>query len=300
LNIQRQSGRSPSLPAKVFPILSLGMVAISAGSILVRFSQEAPSLAIAFYRMLWATVILFPFFWHRREPLSHYLRWEYAAAGIALALHFAFWIHSLRFTSVAVSVLLVNTSPVLVALLSFFFFRERLTRRGILGLASSVIGASVLFWNDLEDLGDWRGPVYAGLGALAVGCYLISGRSLRRNTDLINYVFPTYACAAAVLGLAVLTTGTPWRGFSWETHGFLLLLGLVPQVLGHTSYNWALGFLSATVVSTLILVEPILATLFAWWILDETVSGMILIGGVLVGTGIFLISHRGIASQKEV
>jgi drug/metabolite transporter (DMT)-like permease len=280
-------------------ILCVGLLAVSIGSILVRFSQEAPSLVIAFYRMLWATLLLSPFFWKKRIPFEQFLGRDYLIAGLALALHFAFWIHSLRFTSVAVSVLLVNTSPVLVALLSFFVFREKLSLRGIIGLLSAVLGSSVLFWNDIENIGDWKGAVFAILGAAALGIYLISGRKIRQGTDLIHYVYPTYAYATIILGLLALFSGHTFFGFSPQTYCFLFLLGMIPQAVGHTSCNWALEYLPATIVSTLILVEPVLATMFAWTILGESIDSFTALGGLLVGLGIFLISRWGIKQREE-
>ena len=220
-------------------------------------------------------------------------------AGCALALHFAFWIASLRYTSVAVSVLLVNTSPALVAVYSHFSLRERLTRRGITGLSLALSGSLVLVWDDLSRLGDWRGATLALLGAVMLGVYLLSGRTIRQTRSLIHYVYPTYVIAAAVLGILVLLSGYSLTGFSTRTYIFLFLLGLVPQSLGHTSYNWALEHLSATTISTLILAEPVLATILAWWLLGEEVGPVIIVGAVLVGAGIYLVSRWGIETAPE-
>lgn len=276
------------------PVLALGLICISFGSILVRYGQEASSLAIAFHRMLWATILFSPFYWLRkhRPPIQHWP--TQLLAGFALALHFAFWISSLRFTSVAVSVLLVNTSPVLVATASYVLFSERLTNRGILGLTSALAGTAVLFWNDLIRLGDWRGPVLAVLGAASLGAYLLAGRRLRQKQSLIDYVYPTYGIAAALLGVFCLVGSVPVLGFSNQTLLFLFLLGLIPQCLGHTSYNWALRDLSATTISVLVLAEPVLATLLAWWLLGEGVDSILLAGGIFVGLGIYLVSRFGI------
>lgn len=274
--------------------LAIGVIATSFGSILVRFSQEAPSLTIAFYRLLWACLILTPVYWMSSSPKPSLISQRLIVAGSALALHFAFWIGSLRYTSVAVSVLLVSTSPALVAAYSHFFLKERLTRYGLTGLSLALSGTLVLVWNDLSRLGDWRGALLALLGALMFGIYLISGRTIRKKRSLIHYVYPTYLVAAAVLAILLVFSGQSVTGFSRGTFLFLFLLGLVPQCLGHTSYNWALEYLSATTISTLTLAEPFLATILAWWLLGEGIEAIIIAGAILVGTGIYLISRWGI------
>ena len=279
---------------KLTLILAVGLLCVSSGSIFVRLSQEAPSLTIAFFRMLGASLLLSPFYWlgKGRRPISSWAL--QLVAGGALALHFAFWIASLRYTSVAVSVLLVNTSPALVAAYSYLFLGEKLSWRGFLGLLCSFLGGAVLLWNDVEQFGEWKGSLLALLGAVMLATYLLVGSRFRRSTSLVNYVYPTYLLAALLLGGIVAVIGLPVTGFSTKTYLYLGLLGLIPQFIGHTSYNWALRFLSATLVSTIILGEPVLATLMAWWILGEGVSGMVFLGAGLVGIGIFTVSRWGI------
>jgi drug/metabolite transporter (DMT)-like permease len=283
----------------LFLILVVGVLSTSVGSILVRFSQEAPSLTIAFYRMLWACLLLAPFYWFSSSPRGRIINKGLLLAGCALALHFAFWIASLRYTSVAVSVLLVNTSPALVAVYSHFVLKERLTQRGLAGLVLALFGSLILVWNDLSRLEDWRGAALAVLGAVMLGIYLISGRTIRQTRSLIRYAFPTYLIAAAFLGVLVLLSGYSITGFSAHTYLALFLLGLVPQSLGHTSYNWALGHLSATTISTLIMAEPVLATILAWWLLGEKVGLLIIVGAVFVGLGIYLVSRWGIEAGVD-
>jgi drug/metabolite transporter (DMT)-like permease len=278
---------------RLFSILAIGLICVSSGSILVRLSQEAPSLTIAFFRMFWASLLLSPLFLWSRSGITISSWPLQILTGCALALHFAFWIASLRFTSVAVSVLLVNTSPAVVAAFSFFFLGERLTVRGLLGLLLSFLGGAVLVWNDLNQLGDWRGSVLALLGAAMLAVYLLVGRKVRQSASLIGYIFPTYLLAALVLAGIVFFGSAPISGFSWRTYCFLFLLGLIPQCLGHTCYNWALRYLSATLISIIILGEPVLATLMAWWILGETIGQTIVFGAALVGVGIFTVSRWG-------
>lgn len=284
----------------LYLILTIGLLSSGFGSILVKLSGEAPSLVIAFFRMFSASLILLPFFIFRNPTKRKRNPTWLLVSGIALALHFAFWVSSLHHTSVAVSTLLVNTSPVLVSLFSYFAFCERLTFTGISGVFLAFLGSGLLFWNDLCSLGDWRGATLALAGASMLGIYLITGRILRQEMSLIEYIYPTYVLATTALAGVVWTQGLSLFGFSAKTYLFLLLLGLVPQCVGHTAQNWALKYLSATFISTLVLSEPIIATVLAYWILSETIGTLTLVGGVTVGAGIFLVARWGITSGQQV
>ncbi len=294
--------RTRSRPSgfQILFVLSIGLLAMAFGSIFVRLSQEAPSLVIAFFRMFFASVILLPFYLldnsSERKANGVWL----LTAGTALALHFAFWVSSLAYTSVAVSVLLVNTSPVLVATCSHFIYKERLTPSGILGITLTLLGSTLLFTNDLYTKADWRGATLSLAGAVMLGIYLLAGRRIRQQTSLIRYVYPTYVLATLVLGAFVLAADLPVIGFSKDTYPFLFLLGLVPQCVGHTSYNWSLRHIPATVVSTLFLAEPILASLLAYWILEEAIGKTVVLGGAVVGIGIFLVSRSGILPRPRI
>ena len=280
-------------------VLATGLSAVSVGSILIRLSQEAPSLTIAAWRMISASLLLLPLYLRRRRsgPAGRWSRLHWIS-GAALALHFAFWISSLRFTTVAVSVLLVDAAPVVVAICSWLVFNERLTGRGLTGLVSTFVGSVLLLHNDLITLGDWRGATLALAGAAAFAIYLLIGRRLRQMGSLIEYIFPTYFIAACLLIVIALVSKSPLTGFSPMTWLFLFLLGLVPQCIGHTSYNWSLRFLPATMVATLTLGEPVLAGLLAWWLLGERPSAGMLPGGLLVATGILLVTLGGVSTKK--
>lgn len=280
--------------AKLILVLILGVLSVSLGSIFVRLSQEAPSITIAFHRMAIATILLAPWFLTTRRKTFRFQAGVRFTAGLFLALHFAFWISSLRYTSVAVSVLLVNTSPLLVALLSYFLFREKLTSKALLGIGLALAGSFILFWNDLSTLENWRGATFALLGAAMLGAYLLAGRKLRQNLSVIDYVYPTYAIATMVLLLLALVSDVQLSGFSRSTYLSLLALGAIPQAMGHTSYNWALERLSATSVSILIMAEPFVASLLAWWILGEQVETAVLMGAIPVLIGISLVVQWGV------
>ncbi len=276
-------------------ILVVGIFAVSTGAIFVRLA-DAPALVIAAYRCTLATLLLAPLAWMRsREELRRLSRREWGLAlvsGFFLALHFAAWISSLDYTTVASSVLLVNTNPLWVGLLTPFLSSDRLTRLTVLGIAISVVGGIVIGAGDFRIGGQTLlGDGLALLGAITVTFYLLIGRRLRQGVSLLTYVVLCYGAAALILLAIVLLLGLPLTGYSRETYFWLLALALIPQLIGHSSYNWALGWFSASFIAVTLLGEPIGSTLLALFILHERPDPATLQGGVLILLGIYLAAR---------
>ncbi len=284
---------------RVLSVLLAGVIAISFAAILIRLC-EAPPLAIAFYRLFFASL----FFWLtsnksaratlRQLPLAS-LRWGWLA-GVALALHFATWITSLNHTSVTNSVVLVATAPIFVALGARFILQEKARAWLYWGLLLAFAGVAVI---TLHDSSGGQNALFGNLlalaGALFAGIYFLIGRKLRRQMDTAPYVMLCYAAAALLLFAAALLMREPLTGYSWQTYAAFLGIALIPQVLGHTSFNWALKHLSAPTVSVAMLGEPIGASLLAVFFLQEEIGVRTLLGGslTLIGVGIAIYSERG-------
>jgi len=277
--------------------LVLGVIAVSFAAVLIRLA-DAPPLVIAAYRLCLASLILAPVAWMRsRQEISRLALKDIilaVASGAFLALHFALWIASLSYTSVATSVVLVTVTPIFVAIASYLLFKERLTRQVIGGIFVCLVGAALIGY------GNWQigseslfGGLLALLGALAVAGYLIIGRRLRQEISLLSYAFLVYGSAAVMLLVAVLVCGYPVFGYSGDTYMMLVLLAVVPQLMGHMSLVWALRFVSATLVTIAVLGEPVGATVLAFIILDEAPTWSEIVGGVLILAGIFVAFRRG-------
>ena len=278
-------------------ILALGVVSVSFAAIFIRLA-EAPPLVIAAYRLSLASLVIAPAAWIRSgQELRGLSRKDVLLAvlsGAFLALHFGLWIASLSYTSVASSVVLVTANPIFVAIASYLFFRERLGRHVVAGIVVCLAGAVLIGY------GNWQlgpqpllGGVLALLGALAVAGYLLIGRRLRRHMGILSYAALTYSSAAVLLLLATLAFRHPLLGYSPNTYLMLVLLAAVPQLLGHTSLNWSLRFVSATLVTVAVLGEPVLATALAFAILEEVPTITEVVGAVLILGGIFFAFRRG-------
>ena len=271
-------------------MLAVGVAAVSTGAIFVRLA-DAPPLAVAFWRAALASALILPF--GARGALRELAvaspreRIAGLAAGLFLALHFATWIASLALTTVAASTVIVCSTPMWVALLTPLVTHERVGRGALAGIALSVVGAAVIGWGDLVLSDDaLRGDALALAGALTAALYILAGRRLRPRVSLLTYILTAYGSAAVFLLAFALAGGVPLGGYEPATWGWLLALALVPQLVGHTSYNYALRWISAALVSVTMLVEPIGATLLAWWILGEVPGLATLAGGSLILFGI--------------
>jgi len=284
-------------PAVLTLRIAIGMIAVSFGAIFIRLAGEAPPLAIAAWRLTLAALVVVPLALVRRGggdgrgrktwTLSRdTFLWSILSGG-ALALHFVLWIVSLRMTSVASSALFVSTHPIFVGLGSVLFLRERLSRWLAVGIVLAVAGGGLVALGD-AGLGasTVRGDLLALAGGAMAAVYFVIGRRVRRTASATEYVAVSYATAAIVVGLGCLATRTPVSGFELPTYGFLVLLALVPQLLGHSTFNWALRRLSATKVSILVLSEPIGAAVLAYAIFGESLTWLNLVGAAIILIGI--------------
>ena len=275
------------------------MFTVSWASILIRLAA-APALVTGAYRLALASLILTPLaLWRNGKELSH-LGWRdlglAVASGVFLGLHFAAWISSLAYTSVASSVVLVTTSPLFVGLAGRFLLKERVSSGMFAGIVLAVVGGAVVGWGDFraQGLALW-GDLLALAGAIMSSAYYLIGRRLRRRLSVLAYVTPTYCTAAAVLIAAALLSGQKLVGYPANSYLMFLLLAIGPQVVGHSSLNWALRYLSPTFVTAAVLGEPIGSVVLASLILHEAPSAIKLVGGAIILAGICLCARAEVA-----
>ena len=301
----------PSAP-RIQPYLGLGLgiLAVSTSALFINFAlaDGAPALVVAAYRLSLAALILLPLVIARHRPeLARLSRRQLGLAlvsGVFLSLHFATWVSSLAYTSVASSVLLVDTAPLFVALIATFALKEAPSAAMWAGLIVALAGAVVVTLSDACAAGACPpavemvrgraliGDALAVVGAIAVAVYIVIGRQLRASVSLTTYIFLTYGTAAVSLCLIVLLARLPVAGFKPTAYLWFGLLALIPQLIGHTAYNWALKYLPATLVSLTVLAEPIGSTVLALFFLRQVPSGLKIFGGALTLAGILLASRH--------
>ena len=298
------------MPSRALPFLVLGtgVVVVSFAAILIRFAhaEGAPSLTIAAVRLTVAAAVLAPFAWLRAGPEMLRLRpREFGLcmlSGALLAVHFWAWITSLEHTSVASSTALVTTNPLWVALVSAIFLRERPGSAAIAGIVLTLAGSVLVFAADASRTPDaaaapMLGNALALAGAMAASGYLLVGRALRARISLTAYIWLAYSAAALLLVTAALTAGISIMSLPGSAWAFMAALALGPQLIGHTTLNWALRRLTATFVAIAILGEPVGAAILAWLFFEEGFTPLQLIGFVLLLAGIF-VAARGEKSRE--
>ncbi len=284
----------PKLPPYI--MLIIGVSAVSFAAIFIRLA-EAPAAIIAFYRMGIATVLLAPFILIRYQKEFRALEksqiWFGILGGLLLAVHFLFWITSFSHTSVASSVVFVTTQPIFVALAAAIFLKERPGLFLLGGITLACIGSLIIGAGDFS-LGSTNlfGDLLALGGSIMAAGYFLIGRHLRKNLSLGVYIFLVYGICSVFLLIYILVNGIPLLGYDQSTWFYMFMLALVPTIIGHTSFNWALKYLHASAVSVSILGEPVGATLLAWLILQEKPPIFTLIGGIPILGGIYLATIK--------
>jgi drug/metabolite transporter (DMT)-like permease len=144
------------------------------------------------------------------------------------------------------------------------------------------------------------GDILAVCGAIAGAGYLLIGRKLRASMSLVSYISVVYGMAAIVLIIIMFAAGLKPFGYSPQSYVWLILLAIIPQLIGHSTFNWALAYLSAAFVSITLLGEPIGSTILAYFILQEKPTPMKLIGGGLILVGIYLASRSETKKLPEL
>ena len=302
---------------RISPVLALavGILAVSSGSILARLAQaeNVPSLVIAAGRTAVAALILLPILLTRHRDEVRQLTpadWRLALlSGLLLAVHFATWISSLAYTSVASSTVLVSTSPLWVAVAAPFVLGEDFTRPLKIGMGLALLGSLIISLGGNVGLVDGRlvfhavavggmagrpllGNGLALAGAIAAAGYLLIGRKLRARLSLVGYITLVYTTAALCLILVVYLSGGSLWGYSARVYLLLLLMGVGPQLMGHSSFNYALAYLPAAIVGATTFAEPIGASILALLIFGEVPGPLVILGGLFVFGGLLTASRR--------
>ena len=289
MNLKSENSNIPFNP---YVVLIGGIIGVSTGAVFARLA-DAPALVTAAYRVGLAALILIPLAgWKAREELRQLSLRDIKLAvlsGLFLAMHFASWISSLDYTAIANSVVLVNTIPLWVGLLTPFITGDRIRKSTVISIVLSVIGGGVIGFGDFAIGGQalW-GDLLAIGGAFSAAIYLLLGRNLRRKLSLLSYVAVCYGSAAVILWLVVLLLKLPVTGYSSQTVAAFWAMALISQILGHSSYNWALKWFSTGFIAVALLGEPIGSTILAYLIFDEGLTWLKLAGGLFILSAIYM------------
>jgi len=296
--------KEESIPLfKVTAALTLGMIAFGFAPILVKFGTDYSAIKIASVRTVFGYLLLLPAWWMYRKKTEYKKEKENEQkgsfrlkmiAGLFLGTHFLCWIGSLYYTSVASASVLVTVHPVILIVAERAIFKKQFTILAWTGVFVAFAGSIMLGFTDRVASDDFSNPLLgnalAFLAAIIFAVYFMIGRKIRQQSSWINYVTPVYGFAAVACVIAFLLFELPFS-FS-EIDSLLLLIGLGlalgPQILGHGSLNYAVKYISPTILSTLILTEPAAASVLAYFFFGEIPPLASVFAMVIIITGVFV------------
>lgn len=277
-------------------LILLGVVGLSLSAIFVRLAS-APAMVLVFYRMLLAAVVLTPFALLRcREELKRLTKREVLLSllsGVFLGLHFTCYFCAIRYTTIAASVVLVDTEVLFVALASPFLLHKRVTAKGWTGIGLTLLGSVIIAAADLGGGSNaMLGDGLALLGAAFMAAYTLIGTVVRRTCSTTVYTALVYAAGAVTVGVLLACTGTPLTGYAPIDYGAAAGLTLFCTLLGHSVFSWGLKYESPAYVSTVKLLEPVFATLLGLVVFREIPTVTVVLGGAVVIAGIVWYSRN--------
>lgn len=270
----------------------IGVISIALSAILVKLA-EAEAGVIAFYRMLFSVLLMSPIFFtkyvHEIKLLSR-RDWIFSSiAGVFLAFHFILWFESLNYTSVASSTVLVTLQPLFAFVGTYFFFKEPLSVKTIISGLIAISGSILISWGDFKVSGTaLYGDILALIACGLVTGYFLFGQDVRKRLSLITYTMVVYSISTICLFIYMIIGRESFGPYSTMTWVWFILLALIPNLLGHTLFNWALKWVSTNVISVAVLFEPIGAAILAYFVFEEYLKATQILGGIIVILGIML------------
>lgn len=288
-------------------VILVGVCAVSTSAIFVRLAIASAgvsgvpfSLFLSASRLAIASILVLPAWRNFKLTPLRPGAWRYAgAAGICLALHFPTWISSLSFTSIAASTTLVNTNPIWVALLCWLWFKEKPSRLTVLGIGVALLGGVLITLGDTGAVTTGSNPLLGNflalLGAWMVSLYLLLGREAQqRGLSISSYMAVVYTTAALILLPFPLIFGSSYTGYPPTVYLYVLLMAIFPQMVGHTSINWAVRWISPTLVTLAILFEPVGSSFLGYLIFKEVPGLLVFLGAaiLLIGVALAIVGSR--------
>lgn len=275
-------------------LLFTAMLAVSTSPIIARYLDDVPAVAISFWRMGFGALILWMISVLKKQtPLSYENRNKTIMAGIFLGIHFALFFGAIKLTTIANATFLGTLAPLFTYFIEKFILKRKHHTVLLLGLGLAITGAMIIVGNQFDFSSDFTlGNLLAIACSLFLGMAFIISEKIRRTVGTISYSRTLFLTAAVTLLIIAFFTNSSLTGFSHNEYGGLLLLGIVPTLIGHGSMYFAVRYVSPTVVASTPMGEPILASVFAWFLFQETIGYPTLIGGGCTLLGLFVIAWQ--------
>lgn len=276
--------------------LFAGAAAIATAPLFVKISEAGP-VSTAFWRVFLALPFLWAWTLAERRPAlapaeAARERRLMSVAGLYFAGDLAVWHWSIVLTSVAAATLLANLAPIFVTLAIWLLFRHRPTVAFVTGLGIAVAGVALLVGGDFRISGEaLLGDVLGVITAMFYAAYQLTVTRLRSATATSRIMAWSSMVMAASLLPVALVSGEQFLAMTAAGWAKLLALALIAQVAGQSLIAYAMAHLPPRLSSAGLLLQPVMAALFAWILLAETLGALQMAGGVMVLIGI-RIAHQ--------
>ncbi len=282
---------------KIYSLLAFGIFAIGFSPILVKLANDSSPYLLAAIRTTVAFLLLVPiyFSYTKNSEGNSSSKKEHlyiAISGILLGMHLITWISSIYFTSIASASVLVTIHPIIIIIFERFVYKVRFRGLVWLGVIIAFLGSVIIGYSDYDGSADYTNPLLgnslAALAALIFAGYFLIGNRVRQNRNWLEYVYPVYGYAALTCIVMLLIVD----GFFIEVTLLVVIIGCAlaigPQIAGHGALNYAVKYISPTLLSTLILFEPAISSIMAYLFFGEIPLFLSFCGMVVVFIGILL------------
>ena len=279
---------------KIIFLLFLAMLAVSTSPIIARYLENVPAVSISFWRMGFGSLILWGVGLVKKQvPLRNENLKRTFIAGIFLGIHFALFFGAIKLTSIANATFLGTLAPLITFFIEKFILKRNHAPTLIFGLGLAICGAIIIVGNRFDFSSNYTiGNLLAVACSIFLGMAFIISENVRKEVGTISYSRTLFSTASVTLFIIAFLMGTTLTGFSSYEFGGLLLLGIIPTILGHGSMYYAIRYVSPTVVASTPMGEPILASIMAWFLFQESVGFATLIGGCITLIGLFILSRQ--------
>ena len=270
------------------------MLAVSTSPIIARYLNNVPAVAISFWRMGFGAIILWGIsLVKKQDALKNGALKRTLLAGILLGIHFALFFGAIKLTTIANATFLGTLAPLFTFIIEKYMLKRNHAPGLLFGLGFAIFGAIIIIGNRFDFSSSYTiGNLLAVTCSVFLGMAFIISENVRKEVDTISYSRTLFSSAAVTLFIIAVFTGSALTGFSSGEFGGLLLLGIIPTLLGHGTMYFALRYVSPTVVAATPMGEPILASIMAWFLFQEAVGVVTLMGGSITFMGLFLLARQ--------
>ncbi len=270
------------------------MLSVSTSPIVARYLDSVPAVAISFWRMTFGAIILWSFSLFKRQSClqkSNLIRT--IISGFFLGIHFVLFFSSIKLTTIANATFLGTLAPMVTYIIEKIILKRNHNFYLTAGLCLALLGATIIISNRFDFSSSYTiGNLLAILSSIFIGLSLIISENVRGQVSTISYSRTLFLTAACTLLLIAQVSNTNIVNYTIYDFSGLLFLGIVPTLLGHGILYYCIRYISPTIVASIPMGEPIIASAIAWFLFNESVGSVIIFGGSITFLGLLILTKK--------